>query len=65
MQFGFKMVPENRNFLCLLCFDLDVFGVYWCGLLKRRLAFAFKQLVAELRGVTRPLLMQKWATFYP
>lgn len=50
MQFGFKMVPENRNFLCLLCFDLDVFGVYWRGLLKRRLAFAFKQLVAELRG---------------
>lgn len=28
-------------------------------------AFTFKLLVAGLRPVTRPLLMQKWATFHP
>ena len=28
-------------------------------------AFSFKLLVAGLRPVTRPLLMQKWATFHP
>ena len=28
-------------------------------------AFTFKLLVAGLQPVTRPLLMQKWATFHP
>lgn len=27
--------------------------------------FTFKLLVAGLQPVTRPLLMQKWATFHP
>ncbi len=33
--------------------------------LTKTFPFTFRLLVAGLRPVTRPLLMQKWATFHP
>ena len=60
-----QKVRENRNIFGLLCLRLIfLFLLYGVCVTKQRI-FTFKQLVACLRPVTRPLFTQKWATFYP
>ena len=56
---------KNRNFLALFPYKYDSMTMIKSISLTNTTAFTFKLLVAGLRPVTRPLLMQKWATFHP
>lgn len=69
-----ERLPESRileNWLKIVTFSHSFPYKYDCmtmikGIsLTNTASFTFKLLVTGLRPVTRPLLMQKWATFHP
>lgn len=62
-------ILENRlkivTFSCSFPYKYDIMTMIKSISLTNTTAFTFKLLVAGLQPVTRPLLMQKWATFHP
>ena len=69
-----ERLPESRileNRLKIVTFSYSFpYKYYGMTMIKsisltNTTAFTFKLLVAGLQPVTRPLLMQKWATFHP
>lgn len=69
-----ERLPESRIFenrLKIVTFShsfpykYDIMAMIKSISLTNTTTFTFKLLVAGLRLVTQPLLMQKWATFHP
>lgn len=69
-----ERLPESRileNRLKIVTFSYLFPYKYDCTTMIKGISltntttFTFKLLVAGLQPVTRPLLMQKWATFHP